>query len=311
MASSIAIIQLIGLFVVSGQWTPGRLVAVAPRVDAVPHEHSTARARNDELIVPPAVTVVEPHQTIIAFETCSYKSSFHWAPSALESAEGLLFVRLDGERVTFRDSNAPPVSLTAKPAATKAATKAGATLSDDSLKLPHLQNCFQGMTGLKSEYLPPPAGSGTGIAAIIELPSGATKGCKGVTPTADRSRIDTQVDMSVTGDLIISVVGQNKQIKLAGNAHVLIANIEASFIDNSMLARSAPHHEVYVAMGVGGTDNGFGCAKQLSQDPKITECVPSSFTVIDSHTPSARVMSRAIGDLASRIDFECSNSQWP
>jgi hypothetical protein len=312
-ASATAIIQFIGLFVFSTEWSPiNHLQAIAPRISHAEHAHTEKAVRRMAIDQPVGSGAVEPHVAIIAFPACSYVSSDGWAPMALETAPGFLYVRLDGERVTFTDSKA--VVETAEKQAPR---------SKETLKLPHLTNCFTRMDALKPGYAPPASPSaaiGSNTTAVFDFPpgSGDARACKGRTNEAGTmSRIDTVITKNIEGDLIISAENMNKRIRVKGDTHVLVANIATSFIDGSAPESASAHHfEVYFAMGLSNSGPpqyasqdlaGFGCAQNAEVEDS---CVVSAIRQA-GRVESPVAAKSSVPPIVLIVDYECSNTQWP
>src|SRR6185369_17612184 len=97
MPAATAVIQAVGIILFSYQITPGRLIAVAPRIPCpseVQSEADTAeKAMND--------AGVEEHETILAFS--DFRSASGWTPAKFTTLDGvkMLYVKLDGEKIRF------------------------------------------------------------------------------------------------------------------------------------------------------------------------------------------------------------------
>jgi len=277
-----AVLQFIGLVTFSHQWSSdGHLQAETPRVS---HLHEAADSQ------------VETHVTIIVFPESSRVASSAWELTKLPSSQDYRYVVLDGVRVTFAGS--------AEAARMKSTTSDEPT-SMEALQLPGLKSCF-GMTKLKDEFTPTAAGVPSGVAALFDLPAGTAHAGLGRFEGDGgdaRSRVDTLVNIDVSGDLVITATDaehKNKTLRLRTDAPVLIANLEKSFLsEETKPSLYTPHHWlVYLAMGTDGSvPNGFACAHK-----DVPPCEASPFREMHPHQGPA---------IAARVDYECSNSQWP
>ncbi len=325
-----AIIQFIGLLLFSYQFTPGQnhLQALAPRITSGPLGRGNIGATT---IADPAVG---EHATFITFAREDYVSNTGWEPKELTTMPGLLYVRLDGEQVEF------------KGAASKGAASKGGRLAPtatiepkaaDGLKLPHLATCCkengrdaQSPT-LRKEFRPPFSGA----AAVFDLRAGRVQNCNGVIDGVATSRVDTvvQLDTNTTLTIFATLRGKGaKQIELRGGAHVLVANLPIDAITGGKaIETSSPHFTAYYAMMEKGPNCAadFHCA--MSTSSPTGPCESSAFRQTGQTTGRTRGR-QAAGRLTAyasdlqvvdvnnplppleaylRIDFECSNSQWP
>lgn len=316
-----SIIQFIGLLLFSYQFTPGQthLQALAPRITSAPLGRGNSGAT---AIVDPAVG---EHATFIAFAKEDYISNKGWQPAKLTTMPGLLYVRLDGEQVEF------------KGAASKGDPKAA-----EGLKLPHLTTCCKRDQAtqkptLKKEFRPPFSGA----AAMFDLREGRVQNCNGVIDGVETDRSDTVVQLDTDRTLTISAKLRGKgekQIALRGGAHVLVANLPLDAMTGGRpIATTSPHFTAYYAM----IDKAPECAADLQcarttsslNEPCERQAIrersqtrPAThdthgrrtagegrFTAYASDLPVVDVNTQEPMPLEAtiRIDFECSNSQWP
>ena len=314
------IIQFIGLLLFSYQFTPGQnhLQALAPRITSAPlgRGHSGATA-----IVDPGVG---DHATYIAFAKVDYISNKGWVPQELPTNQDQYYVRLDGEQVEF-----------------KGATLAGPR-AEDGLKLPHLTACCTGnqvdeRPTLKKEFRPPFSGA----AAVFDLRAGRMQNCNGVIDGEETDRADTVVQLDTNRTLTISATLRGtgaKEIKLRGGSHVVVANLPLDAITGvnapATTSPPSPHFTAYYAM----MEKAPKCAGDLhcarATSSSNAPCERQAIRQTRQTTAAARTRARQTGraftahasdltvvdvnnqipqplDTYLRINFECSNSQWP
>jgi hypothetical protein len=246
---------------------------------------------------------VEGHAAFIAFPACDYVSSDGWSPSGLEAVKGYLFVRLNGERVRFEDGS--PSAPKAEPLSNAHTARVDEV---DELRLPHLTKCCTNEMTLKQDYKGPDF---RGAAAVFDLPSGHIQGC-----TSRKTRVDTRMTFDNGGNLLISATKgrQRKSITLLGGAQVIVANFPEAFLRKvAESPHSSPHYEAYYAMTTAPS-----CAAQYR------DCVVKETSAEDCFDPS--IIREAIVAGApvplpmqappefwtyARMDYECSNTQWP
>lgn len=336
-AAATALIQFIGLFVFSTQWSD-HLQAIAPRVVHAAnmhrakahdsHRHPLLSAADVVDTSPGGAAEVETHATIIAFPAEKYVpgSAHGWNPVKLANAPRFLYVRLDGERVTFKDGGAIKGGRK-KVGLEREMTARYSTSRAEDLGLPRLTACFKGMEHLKSDYVPGDSGVPRGATAVFDLPNGSARACRAKVKTKDSeqentlTRIDTVVGLSFAGDLIISAPG--KELRVRNDTHVLVANIEASYIDGTTGTtgfRSAPHYDVYFDMGLDNsgapTDSAYRDLALQAADA-LDACEETS--VMRQRESASSVMRQGydpnpqsgVPEAFARVDYQCSNSQWP
>jgi len=208
------------------------VVAIMPRVtgtETYPRlKAPAARVSNNEQLVTGGGTV-EAHTAIIAFAPCDLLSSTGWEIKRL--TDRLLYVELNGDRVTFRGD----------------ATNPRATLNDVSL-LPHMGGSLQ------AEYAPTSTGPGT--AAVFNIPQGAVRTCmadgKNDEGNMIHQRVDTYLVLKTSQRLTVDA--GPKQLVLDGSAVVYAADVPAAWIATVSTGApqsstgSLPHYEVYCRM---------------------------------------------------------------
>lgn len=307
-----AVVQFVGIVVFSDQLSPGQdhLQAIMPRISA-PDPHARKHGSvSEERPVPTINPHVEEHTAFIAFRACDYVSSRGWAPRGLETVPGYLFVPLDGEHVEF---SAPGLTNSGTLRPSSARPKLD---RQGRLKLPHLRPfCTSEATPvtLKKEFQPP----FDGAVAVFDIRSGRVSACTGVINKEQSTRVDTRLTIDNAGLLVISASKTNessKEIHLRDGAHVLVAHLPNDAVTGQSSATansSQPHYTAYYDM----IDHAGACS-------------PDFISAIKSETPDGPCETssdiRQIGsevvaavdvppDWSSflRIDFECSNSQWP
>lgn len=317
-ATTIAIIHFIGLAVFSRQFAgldkpAGPLQALLPRVSetGTPHQHVPPQQRMARVALEaeaPRASSVESHTAILAFPATSYITNHGWTPAELEIDGAYLYVRLNGEQITFSDS-APPRIITERRSLPAPSTP----VAQPDIGLPHLKGCFNDLQELKPAFRPPFAGA----VAVFTFPEGVARAqacsANSTISAVQPSRTDTQVTMPVRGNLVItSRKGQSrKDIILYGDAKVIVGNLPTTWLEGDMTEHaSAPHYEVYYAMGVTNTGNpgDFHCA--LNPDILRCEGAPTP-TIMPTGDGSRRAKIPPWSGPDEHVDFRCSNTQWP
>ncbi|HWW62299.1 MAG TPA: hypothetical protein VN181_13085 [Thermoanaerobaculia bacterium] len=312
IAAAKAVVQLIGIVMVSRDLSPDHhLQALMPRISAPapPMASPVKLARTSIKKGDPVAEVpahVEEHAAFIAFPARDYLSSKGWPPAGLETVNGYLFVRLDGERVSFTaEVDAKPVD----DAMLNQTARISVPIADASparasrLGLPHLQPCCN-QAALKGGFQPPdfPA-----AVAVVDLPTGVAKGCwakaKGVS-----GRVDTSITIENGGVLLITATKdkQQKQIRLDGNSKPIVANLPLDVIGLPRSGGLVNHYVAYYDM----IDTTAAC-------PTTTDCpLASERPEDDCRLTAVRPMGGKeevdpLVTILARVGFECSNTQWP
>jgi hypothetical protein len=314
-ATTVAIIHFIGLAVFSREFgpKPGPLQAILPRVPAVATprqpvpQHNLAHVAVETEVH--RAGSVEPHTAILAFPAGAYVVDHGWKPNELEIDGAYWYVRLNGEQITFSDS-APARVIERRGAPTSTQP-----VSQADIGLPHLRGCFKNVADLKPAYRGP---GFAGAVAVFTFPDGVAtaQACSAnSTNTAVQpSRIDTQVSMPVRGNLIITAGkgASKKDIVVRGDTKVIVGNLPTTWLEGDMTEHaSAPHYEVYYAMGATNTGSAGDFACALNQHT-ITPCpgAPTP-TIMPQSGSNAQTQIPHWPDPNAHVNYQCSNTQWP
>jgi hypothetical protein len=157
-------------------------------------------------------------------------------------------------------------------------------------------------------------------AAVVFLPAGTLRTCLSV-PEGSDGRLDTQLDLKTTGNLVIdaSTMLHRKKLHLkprpdGGPIEVMIANVPAPYYhgDHTIRAKGAAdgmsHENAYYAMGEPGTGS---CTtlrdwwNELEDPDRIFLCNARIFAAL---TPDP-ILTTTLS--TSGANFECSNTRWP
>jgi len=283
--SATAVIQIIGIFLVSYQIAPGGLVAVAPRIPC------SQTAQQTETILAGAAeeammqTGVEEHVALLLIPPCDFISSSGWTPQLLQTNKQVyLYVKLDGERIHFIANS--PSNISAK------------RVSDD-LGLPHVfeKHCCE-YPALRPEYMPPDYRL---AAAVLDLSNGHPSAC------LSSKRTDTIVTIENGGTLTVEATNGSttKQITVTGSGHVIFANVPIDAIPGTQPCGGGKAHYLAYGAMVQACDTFVDCPVRQSsstscEDQPVVKTL--DFNGHRFHTPVIP---------AIRIDANCSNNQWP
>src|ERR1044072_8065958 len=222
MPSTTAVIQIIGIFLMSYQIVPGSLVAVAPRISCPTEKEVKA----DTAAFAMSSTGIEAHEALLVFPQRQYKSNEDWAPKAYPGRPGQLYVKLDGEKIRFitgvvtRDTPDGPADL----------------------RLPHVYGECCKDAELRPEYMPPDY---SGAAAVLDLSNGRIDTCTVGT------RADTVVNIANKGSLTVEGTKGNrtKRITFSGDVYLVFANVPVDATEPKAACHSkTPHYKAYGAM---------------------------------------------------------------
>jgi hypothetical protein len=301
MSAATAVIQTIGLFVFSHYILPGgHLGAIAPRIPCP----TATLSKGDTAEKAMNLAGVEEHQALLVFSACDYRSSSGWTVAALETQPGKLYVKLDGEVITFRAAlpRVRPINRS-EFKRSELKTSARMTLPNDApigaadLGLPHIQGQCCAQPALRPEYLPPDYKL---AAAVVDFSNGRANTCMVGT------RADTVVNIDNDGTLTIEgTKGETKKLlTLDGSAFVVFANVPMDATSGQKLCpATAPHYNAYAAM-VQACSKPVVCPIAASDVPNCKEG-PQLITMGGGgHGP------HSVGPMA-RLNAECSNNQWP
>jgi hypothetical protein len=303
-----AVVQIIGIFLISYQIVPGALVAVAPRISC-PSSQASQLTRTGDIVSLRTEAeramfdkgIVE-HGALLLMQPCDFISSSGWtpAPALLESnGQVYLYVKLNGEHIRFNTNMAANASLRgSRSKITASPTIEGPVIdNDDPLDLPHVlpggKCCVH--SALRKEYLPP---NYELAAAVLDFSSAQASAC-----TTTLKRKDTIVNIANSGTLTIEATNGTvkKSITVQGGAGLIFANVpvDATGAPACNSGALGHHGEAYDAM-VLPCDKAGRCTVWI---PSHTACAKQPVLVMPfSPGPS---------DPTARVSAECSNNQWP
>ncbi|HJW94786.1 MAG TPA: hypothetical protein VJ901_14305 [Thermoanaerobaculia bacterium] len=304
--STTAIIQIVGIFLLSYQIVPGQLVAVAPRIPCPPQAVQTKSGRI-AVSVPASAAEQEmlsqgiaPHGALLLMQPCDFISSNGWTPtpSILESNGQLyLYVRLDGEQIRF-NTGIRPATTSHNEAAISEPSRRIADV-DKLMGLPHVygeQCCTQ--PKLRDEYTP--AGKYKLAAAVVDFSNASPTVCN----TSGR-RQDTVINVTNNGKLTIEATknGTTKSITVKGNAELIFANVPLDAVPGTASCGAGggnSHNAAYLAMVV-------PCAQYkpcATSSPSNSVCAKQPVLIMSLPNTGST-------DPSARSTAECSNNQWP
>lgn len=325
-ATATAVLQFVGLILFSHELSPDRaLIGLAPRISGHASHHGapppamakTIARREKSETRPEVVDTVEEHAAFIAFPARDYLSSKGWPPSGLETANGYLFVRLDGEHVTFRsEGRFGTVSSTAE-VDLLGRKSSHERLDRDAMGLPHLQPCCKGAK-LKKEFQAPDY---PGAVAVFHLPSLKVKGCNANSKdvNVNASRVDSRTAIDNNGVLVIAATrkGQEKTMRVNGNATIIVAHMPMDVITGKRGGGgNARHYQAYYDMieeGSCSPDYRTCAQSSAPRDSCFDRSIVREGTIVLAGGEIVRpeVEEELPWWASARTDFECSNTQWP
>jgi len=289
LAAAQAIAQTVGIILLSTQLSPdNHIQALIPRI-----QHDAQ---------------VEDHTAFITFDSCDMIGSSGWTINRFTHVDGMLYVKLDRDRVKITTESAKPARRVDR----------GIADTDDAprrqpidLGLPHLRDtaCCGGKAHLRDEYVPPldlnaQLDNTSALAALVDFP-GATdaQACRGTAGSS--ARIDTQI-MLPPGDTVV-ISARGKTLRLKGSARVYIVDFPTSFLEGTAdHVHRENHFLVYFEMLAGAKCNNDWrtCAGHAGGD-----CA-APFRRPGGH-PLTVVPNDAFNNWAARVDILCSDSQYP
>src|SRR5438552_1546698 len=196
-APATAVIQFIGLILFSSHTsTDQHLKAIVPRITGPANyaqDLDTKRLATLSATAAMTATGVEEHVAFISFRKSDFINAHGWEPEKLPTQDDMMFVRLNGEQISF--SSSPLV---------RGLGIAGG--SSPELTLRHLQPCCSDPK-LRPEYTAPAYRL---AAAVFDLSNGVVRACSnGLT-------IDAVARFQNDGTLVISAQkdGKKKDLRL-------------------------------------------------------------------------------------------------
>lgn len=276
MTSATAVIKIIGIFLMSYSISPGRLIAVAPRI---PCHASDVALRGDTAEKAMNEAGIEEHEAILIFPEADYRSSngFDLQPFS----EGYKYVKLDGEVIRFITT-----SRTRNTAIAAGTKKAADAEPSTELALPHIECCAR--PELRPEYLPKT--NYRLAAAVLDFPRGAGNVCVHV---QEMGRRDTVVDLVNDGTLIVEATKgkERKRITFAGTVELMFEHVPPDETGGTPCPGTHNHYLAYGAM--------------IRPCKNPGNCTGSTLPLCEKNLGG-------IGISASiRTDALCSNNQWP
>jgi len=287
MSVATAMIQIIGIYLLSNQVVPGRLIAIAPRMPC-PSSPILLRSVTAEQAMNNAG--VEEHEAIMVFARSDYSNPIGWTPAPMPDDPEKMYVKLDGEQIRFiSNSSTKGPDLQAG----TASNARPAFISD--LGLPHVEGRCCANPQLRPEYLP-----STGYllaAAVLDFSNGRGNGC-----LLESGRKDTIVHIDNDGTLIVEgTKGETKKrITFNGAAYLIFANVPMDATGDSHCEASGPHNLAYSAM-IRPCKRYVDCPRPQSDMPNCK----FGPTLLTPNSSDTLILPYA------RIDAQCSNNQWP
>lgn len=292
-ATGTALVRFVGIVLMTSQFSNAPQ-ALIPRI---PNSHSD----------------VEAHTAFIAFEACNYVSSKGWTVSGFTPVDGMLYVALDGDRITFA-----PASTTSSPSTASTASTArqapvdgpGTSISQQPpAALPHIRSCCGAPATLLTDFAPPPypqMPKSNQLAAVVDFPKGYSEAaCNGT----DKGRIDTLVTIPAGDFVDIQAVhgSVRKSIRVKKGATIYVANLPTWYVNGGSETNGPmheTHYEVYYKMMEHGKCGSWpACAQAASAN--------CNGSFIRSGASPTVVPQSPWQNWAARVDIDCSNSQYP
>ena len=289
------------------------LVAIVPNV-TIPH--GMARERKAKRVAfsktrpsrqSHSSDPVQSHTALIAFRTADRRAVNGWLPIPIGRTDSSgagpewQYIVLSGERIRFQANGTNPRIQ---------------SLGD---QVPHLIDQLQlsanSNYNLKPEYMSPY----TGAAAVIDLPVGTLTTCASQV-IGVQNRIDTQILVNHTGDLVITgetAAGPVKSLTLGEGAQIVFANVPLEYVETAS-GMDAGHYVVYCQM-VNGNATLTRCMEPKlrgSATAGTTSCIDDVLRKINlgnrgRRAHHATAVARGPLPTAMLMNIECSNTQWP
>jgi len=285
MATATAVVNVVGLVLLSFQIEPGKLVAIAPRIPCPAQDRTELsssmqkRTRDAGPVEPSAADVmraanVEEHAATLLIPAGDYRSNNGWAPALVG---GTYYVRLDGERIRF---------IPSPRASRRANVETKVVNESNDLGLPHLGCCR--IPQLREEYMPP---NYQLAAAVVDFSGGRAHACD-----QPYQRQDTIVYFDNGGTLTIEAKKgtTTKQIIVDGGAHLTVQNMPTGALPSALRASAA-----CAGAGGGNGDHRGAMRAMVKKCDQPMPCPTNGKTGHDCTQP------------APSIDARCSNNQWP
>lgn len=288
-AATQAVAQTVGIILLSTSLSPdNHLQALIPRIQ---HDAN-----------------VEDHTPFIAFNSCDLIGSSGWTIARFGPVDGMLYVKLDGDRVK--------VTTAYEPATVQRQTNQRP--ADDFGQPQHLEIGLPSLTAksccgvraqLRADYTPPrplnaELDATSRLAALIDFPGAqSADACAG--NTAENPRVDTLITLPPGDTVVISA--RQKTLRLKGGAHVYIVDFPSSFLAGTEShTHTENHYLVY-----------FGMLDYASCNKDWRMCAGAKGP--DCHTPFKRPGGKVVTTVpddgfshwAARVDINCSDSQYP
>jgi|GEM_PF-2947715 len=294
MPITTAVIQVVGIFLVSSHIVPGGFVAVAPRIPCSTSGRPAIK-RNVELSDLSAEEAMkakglEEHVAILLIPRDDYISSGEWRPQAFD--KNYLYVRFDGEQIRFIPS---PIRETRQAHGELKRQRSNDELpiASDDLGLLRPPCC-----ALRPEYLPPDYRL---AAAVLDLSNGRVKAC-----TQGFLRQDTVVEIDNSGTLTIEATkrdgkGETKKLMtVKGGARLTFENAPASRYPGMRGCGGGDDHVLAYSAMV-DPNQPIVCPARTRGGPPL--CTPNSLVVVVAHVHQ--------GPPDFITNALCSNNQWP
>jgi len=286
-AATQAVAQTVGIILLSTALSPdNHLQALIPRIQ---HDAN-----------------VEDHTPLIAFNSCDLIGSSGWTISRLGPVDGMLYVKLDGDRVK--------VTTASEPATVQQTTQR--SNNDDfgqhhlEIGLPPLSACCKKPEKLLPEYTPPvPLNAeldpSSRLAALLDFPGAqSAEACAG--SAADNPRVDTLITLPPGDTVVISA--RQKTLRLKGGAHLYVVDFPSSFVTGASDHVHAENHFLIY----------YGMLEKPSCNPDWRKCAKGGgqigclapFKRPGGASPAVD-LNDSFHHWAARVDINCSDSQYP
>src|SRR3954447_6231224 len=310
-----AIIEVIGIVLLSYQLEPGKLIGIAPRIPCSTTHDGPARndapQRNAIAITKPGSEMhmvesaeqamthanVEEHEALLVFPRGHYNAQ-GWEPKPLNDSYD--YVKLSGERVRFIINGGERKTERTNVGAMTNSGKGAAVVRQTGLGLPHASG-FCTNPQLRREYTPETNYSLA--AAVVEFP-----GDLGSTCHKSTGRQDTVVSFDYAGTFVVEATNAltTKRITFDSMALITIANVPVTVTDrNAKCGGDSPHLAEHLAAYA---------AMVLPCNNKTQPCTLSTWQGDDCPDTPLRPGGKVIVTTpwpAALVTASCSNNQWP
>jgi len=295
------VLRLVGLLLVSNQILPdGGFGAIAPKI---PCPTPTRVVRHQgALTAEEAMNAVgvEEHVAMLLIRKEDYRTNVGWEPAELVTKPTYYFVKLDGERIRFLTTGGRSQRASTRLLRRHVSTESQ-TIPHIELGVPHIEPTCCADATLRPEYRFPTYRLD---AAVFDFSNGSPRAC-----AVDGGRVDTLVDIDNEGTVVIEATtekGKKKSITVCGTAQLVVTNLPTDSMTGTRTcaALSHAHNMAYGAMLL-------PCRRVVpcpNRTAKLESC--AAFYARTTNNSTLEIP-QLPPEVYSRMDAQCSNTQWP